>query len=32
MAILASIIKKGIELRHKIRRSEKTPYSTRKKN
>ncbi|MFM2157366.1 MAG: hypothetical protein RL516_2115, partial [Bacteroidota bacterium] len=25
MAILASIIKKGIELRHKIRRSEKSP-------
>jgi hypothetical protein len=31
MAILASIIKKGIELRHKIRRSEKTPLFYQKK-
>ena len=31
MAILASIIKKGIELRHKIRRSEKTPLYYQKK-
>jgi hypothetical protein len=31
MAILASIIKKGIELRHKIRRTEKTPLYYQKK-
>lgn len=31
MAILASIIKKGIELRHKIRRSENTPLFYQKK-
>jgi len=31
MAILASIIKKGIELRHKIRRSVKTPLYYQKK-
>jgi hypothetical protein len=31
MAILASIIKKGIELRHKIRRSEKSPLYYQKK-